>query len=225
MVNLNKFFILFAIFSGSACAGDMVTFDKPDLVIFDDAAGLSGFYSATDGKRSCTFLFAEGGSSGEFNGNKYFSRTKILTFLPDNKSLLFSNRHKDFDIDGVLYRRDDEWVIKTSRTQAGCGNAEGVFEFDPGDLRSVSYFVKNKVPAVGIRLIEEKTNFYNMMDGKFIVRKGYLTRGDGVVVLKTHGQFSYVRYSDPGPDSDGRISTGWVRSADLVNPFPRGSEQ
>jgi hypothetical protein len=150
-----------------------------------------------------------------------YSAVNVLTFLPGDIYLDFSDRFKEYDIDGVLYRKDDEWVIKPSRPQAGCANSMGVFEFDPLDIRAEGYAVSRKIPAVGIRLINAKAQFHDLHEGRFVARKGYLTKNDGVIVLKEFQQYSYVRYADPNSAEPGRVTTGWVRSVDLVNPFPR----
>jgi hypothetical protein len=152
-----------------------------------------------------------------------FSETKILTFVPGDKSFLFAGRDATFDIPGNLYRNEDEWSIKTSRGQAGCENATGEFMFDldanPG---AHIYNVQKKISAIGIRLVAGKSYFYEYSGGGFVKRKGYLTKWNGVVVLKTRGQFSYVRFVDARLDaaSPGRVTTGWLRTGDLVDPFP-----
>ncbi len=227
MPNLNKYLaIIFLVLYKMAFAGDVIIFDKPSLVAYSDNFKISGLYSASDGKRSCVFLFFATKSDVNIVDDEKFSSTRIYTFLPGgNGSFKFSDRNGDYDIDGILFRRSDEWIIKTLKTQAGCGNAEGDFAFNPDDIRSTSFYIKSKVQAFGIRMVKAKTFFYDRRAGKYISRKGYLSTRDGVVVLRTHDAYSYVRYSDPGPNANGRVTTGWIRSADLENPYPPISEK
>ena len=95
--------------------------------------------------------------------------------------------------------------------------------FAPGaDPGAHIYRVQKEINAIGIRLVKEKSYFYDYSGAEFSRRKGYLTKWNGVVVLKTRGQFSYVRFVDARLDaaSLGRVTTGWIRTADLVDPFP-----
>ena len=212
-------------FVKSVLAGQAILFDSPYLVGYRDAAGLSGFYSATDGQTSCTFLFFEPEQEAGPAKRADYSVKKITTFVPSDRSFAFSDRNKAFDIDGRLYAKEEGWVIRTSKPQAGCGNAEGVFEFGPPDIRAERYAILKRIPALGIRMVGEKTPCYDFRGGNFVRRKGFLLKWDGVVVLRARGTFSYVRYSDPRSNGDGRVTTGWVHSADLVDPFPRPTER
>jgi hypothetical protein len=167
-------------------------------------------------------LFFEEDIASKVEEDKGYSTTKIFTFVPGNDSFLFLNRNKTFDIPGNLYRRENEWIIKTSSGQAGCENATGTFIFDRDDSNAVTYVVRKKIPAIGIRLVKSKSYIYDYRDSKFFIRKRYLTKWNGVVVLQARDQFSYVRFADPRTNgtSQGRITTGWIRTVDLVNPFP-----
>lgn len=214
------FILLALLLAESALAGNVILFDSPYLVGYQDASGVSGFYSATDGQVSCAFLFFEA-SDERLSRQKvgYFVR-KIKTFVPGDQSFAFIDRNKSFDIGGYIYADKNSWVLRTSTPQAGCGNAEGVFEFDPPDIRAEHYSIVKTIPALGIRMVRAKTFFYDLRAGSFARRKGFLVRWNGVVVLQVRGAFSYVRYSDAKSNSDGRVTTGWVYSADLVDPFP-----
>lgn len=205
----------------SACAGEATSFVPPYLIGFEDAGKVYGLYSSTDGKVSCSFLFFQKSKEIPFDKDKRFSISDISTFIPGEKSFAYDNRNTDFDIDGHLYKRDEYWIVRTFRPQAGCGNAQGIFEFDPPEIEAERYQVSETFPALGIRLVKNKSFFYDLRNGKFIARKGYLTKWDGVVLLKvsTDG-FSYVRYVDAGPKHDGRVTFGWVHTSDLVDPFP-----
>ncbi|MGN6804763.1 MAG: hypothetical protein ACTHJZ_02335, partial [Trinickia sp.] len=155
-----------------------------------------------------------------------FSDTKISTFTPSGKSFLLDDRDKTFDIDGDLYRKGGDWIIKTSTAQAGCENSAGTFIFDRDTSDAITYSITQEIPAIGIRLVKSKSYFYDYISGRYVVRKGYLTKWSGVVVLKTQDDFSYVRFVDPHIDAktSGKITTGWIHSNDLVNPFPLSSK-
>ncbi len=210
--------------SSLSFAGEAIIFDHPGLIGFHDGSSVSGFYDSRNAKFSCSFLFAEDRGKSDAKDVDDYIATPLLTFVLGEKSPSFANRNKAFDIKANLYRRDDEWVIQTEAGQAGCENAAGTFTFGPKDYRSVSYRVTQQVPAIGIRIAKRKTIFYDNRDGKFVARKSYLVYGDGVVALKTQGDFSYIRYVGAGPRGEGRITFGWVRTADLVDPFPKSAE-
>ncbi|AJY04961.1 hypothetical protein SB768_24345 [Burkholderia sp. SIMBA_043] len=227
MNNSSKFIALLFVTSLSvplSFAGEAIIFDQPGLVGFRDGSSVSGFYDSRNAKFSCSFLFAEDGGKSDAKDVDGYAATSLLTFIMGEKSPSFSSRNKAFDIRATLYRRDDEWVIQTEAGQAGCENATGTFTFGPKDYRSVSYRVTQQVPAIGIRIAKSKTLFYDNRDGRFFARKSYLVYGDGVVVLKTQGDFSYIRYVGAGPRGEGRVTFGWVRTADLVDPFPKSTE-
>lgn len=228
MHNLNKiiFFLLISTFGQLCYSGEAILFDQSNLFAYSDNGIISGFYDSENDKFSCYFLFSQ--QSDQKNlppkiGD--FSATKLLTFIPGDDSLYFEGRLKGYDIDSTLYRDDDEWIIRTSRPQAGCANAMGVFEFDPLDNRAEGYTVSKRIPAIGIRLVNSKTLFYDLRGGRFVARKGYLTKSDGVIVLKEYEKYSYVRHVNPNSSEEGKVTTGWVHSADLVNPFPPARKQ
>ncbi|MBB5408624.1 hypothetical protein HDG34_002561 [Paraburkholderia sp. HC6.4b] len=229
MINLSKFLIGVAIILGGAApgfAGEAILFDDPSLVGYREGGRIYGFYDAENEKFSCSFLFFQddkGSHSLDIDG---YTDTKLLTFVPGNGSFKFSNRDKSFDIRGDLYRNGNEWVIKTSSGQAGCENATGGFIFDLGSMEAAKYYAVKKIPAIGIRLVNGKSSLYDYRDGKFLAKKSYLTKWNVVVILETHNQFSLVRFADPrlNVESYGRVTTGWVHTSDLVNPFPPASK-
>jgi hypothetical protein len=71
-------------------------------------------------------------------------------------------------------------------------------------------------------LVKSKSYFYDYKEGKYVVRKGYLTQWDSVVLLRVKDEFSYARFVEPHADlkSSGNVTTGWVHSNDLTNPLP-----
>ncbi|MBP0593063.1 hypothetical protein J8I87_25770 [Paraburkholderia sp. LEh10] len=198
------------------------------MIAFDASGVVTGYYNAQDKKRSCTFLFVQKGAHMEGQPEPPYSEVKILTFAPGETDLTYVDRDQFFDIAGELFRGHETWIIRTDEGQAGCENALGAFtSFPKNKVGGEIFTMENKIPAIGIRLIARKTYFHDVRNGKFLARKGYLTKRDGVIVLRTQDQFSYVRFADTRIDtsSPGRVTTGWVRSADLVNPFPPLNKQ
>jgi len=209
-------------------AGSAFVFDRTELLAFDEGGVVTGYYNAQGKKRSCVFLFAQNGAQMEGQPQPPYSETKILTYVPGEAEFSYVDRNQFFDITGELFRRDETWIVRTDEGQAGCESALGSFTSFPKDKVGGEIFnVEEKISAVGIRLITRKTYLHDFRNGKFVARKAYLAKRDGVIVIRMQDQFSYVRFTDTRVDtpSSGRITTGWVRSADLVNPFPQSSKQ
>ncbi|WP_193101930.1 hypothetical protein [Burkholderia sp. Z1] len=227
MSNLSKFVVLglVAIFLPRfALAGEAIIFNEPSLIGFRDGEVISGVYDSRNEKFSCSFLFAEDTGEKKTANVDGYTETPILTFVIGEKSPEFSDRDKVFDIKADLYRRDNEWVIQTRSAQAGCENATGTFVFDLKDFRAVTYYVTKEVPAIGIRIVKGKAVFFDNHNGNFLAKKSYLVDRDAVVVLKAQGEYSYIRYVGTGPKFEGRVTFGWLRSKDLVDPFPHGTK-
>jgi hypothetical protein len=225
MNNINKIIAcayLMLAMTAQGFAGEAILFDDPGLVAYRDGDRIYGFYDAKNEKFSCNFFFFEkkaGAANSVIDG---YSDTKVLTFIPDEKSFEFSNRDRDFDIDGDLYSRKDEWVMRTSSGQAGCENSAGGFIFNLESTEATKYHIARMLSSSGIRIVRSKTFLYDRRGKKFFARRGYLAKWNSVVVLESQNQYSLIRFTDPrlNVKSYGRVTTGWVRSADLVDPFP-----
>jgi len=89
------------------------------------------------------------------------------------------------------------------------------FRSPPPD--GVSYTPTKNIHATEIRVAKSKTQFYNFRNGKFIRRNGYLMTNDPIIITKENDQYSFVRFFNPVTT---RVTTGWIRIADLVDPFP-----
>ncbi|VWC83716.1 hypothetical protein BLA50215_01404 [Burkholderia lata] len=227
MLNLSKFCWCILIFFAQVAtvrAGEAFVFGSTNLIGFSDGVNIFGVYDAENEKFSCSFLFFGGEADSSMIDD--YKDTKVLTFVPGEESLKFTDRSKFFDIPANLYRSGDEWVIRTKRSQAGCENAAGTFIFDIDDDRTEHYVVTNKIPAIGIRLVMNKSNLYDYENGRFVRRKGYLVNRNVVVSLRQIGLFSFVRFINPRIDTKnaGQVTTGWVRTENLVNPFPEAVE-
>jgi hypothetical protein len=224
-MNSNKivFSGLLLFFLQSASGAEGIIFDNSGIIAVETNGAITGYYDAEDEKKSCSFLFVQIGTETEPPAVSPYSETKLLTFNPTENDFTFSGRNRSFDIAAVVYKMDDAWIIRTDVAQAGCENALGSFVSYPSDKVGGQIFSEQKrVPAVGIRLIGRKSFLYDLRGGEFKARKGYLTKWNGVLVLQVRDRFSYVRFADPRVyvANSGRVTTGWVRSADLVDPFP-----
>jgi hypothetical protein len=222
--NLNKFLAgLIPLLSLSAAwAGEAVIFDHPSMIAYIENERVSGLYDSENDRFSCYFLFRQDGDQRGSFGREIagYKPTRILTFITGDKSPRYEDRFKQYDRGGILYRNDDRWVIKMSPPQIGCGNAMGVFDSDPPDAEG--YTVVDEVKAIGIKIVVSETRFYDFSRGQFVPRRGYLVANNNVIVLQTRDQFSLVRFVDPQTNvrSYGHVTTGWVHTSDLVDPFP-----
>ncbi|GAB2868298.1 hypothetical protein GCM10027093_00020 [Paraburkholderia jirisanensis] len=228
MTNLTKLCAAAMIFHCTwAWAGEAIIFDRPGLTGYRENNEISGMHAMENGRFSCIFFFFEDKSVPSTIHEDGFSETKIMTFGPNEKSFLFEDRDKIFDIPGKLYDKDRHWIIKTATAQAGCETSAGVFTFDRHSLSARTYTIADEIPAIGIRLVKKKSSLYNYKNGKYVIRRDYLTKWDGVIQIKIQGNFSYVRFVDARADAKtfGRVTTGWIHSTDLVNPFPMFSKK
>jgi hypothetical protein len=222
--NLNKFFVslIFILSLGTAWGGEAVIFDHPSLIAYIENGRVIGLYNSENEKFSCYFLFQQDDDQGVDFGREIagYKPTGILTFVTGDKSPRYEDRFKQYDRGGVLYRNDDRWVIKMSPPQIGCGNAMGVFDSGPPDAEG--YTVVDEVKAIGIKIVASRTTFYDFRRGRFVPRRGYLVADNSVIVLQTRDEFSLVRFADPQTNvqSYGRVTTGWVHTSNLVDPFP-----
>ncbi|MEI7294794.1 hypothetical protein WCQ02_21845 [Paraburkholderia tropica] len=226
MKNLSKlvaFMVCLVGFITTTIAGQAMIFDNPGLIVYKDGNRIYGFYDAETKRFSCYFLFFQNSSGTLKSDVEGYSRISLMTFVPhDGASLIFESRDKFFDIRGALYRNESEWIIHTDQGQAGCENAAGGFIFEPSDLAASRFNVESSIDSIGVRMVKRKTYFFDRENSKFFKRSSYLTRMNSVVVIQNQGPYSQVRFSDPRlyAQSYGRVTVGWVRSDDLINPFP-----
>ncbi|WP_321929961.1 hypothetical protein [Paraburkholderia guartelaensis] len=216
--------LLLTILSNYASAGNLIIFDDPGVVAYESGGRVSGFYREDDDRRSCYFLFYQDDEKSSNELMDGYSRQKINTFglnYEENR-FAFDDRPGNSDISGYIYKKDSAWVISTDEEPGGCGFEVGGFMHLPQDQSTNTYTAKKSIPAIGVRVVNKKTYFYDKSGEDFARRSGYLTPGDAVVILQQNGAFSFVRFSDPRSDKAtyGKLTTGWMRSIDLVNPFP-----
>lgn len=224
----NKFlatFILFFSLSQIVLAGELIIFDNPNLVIVRSNDRITGYYGAVEGDKSCEF-YLFGSTNDLHKASGEYSYFEIQTFATEWKRFSYAERDRDFDINGRIYRNGSDWIVQTSNEQAGCGGAVGIFAKGLND-KSFRFSEESHISAIAIRVVRRKTFFFDRKRNYFIERVGYLTENDNVVLLEQQGKYSRVRYVNPYffSSNSGAVTNGWVRSADLVNPFPPAGKE
>ncbi|WP_155420194.1 hypothetical protein [Burkholderia cepacia] len=218
-MNSNKLLRLLCAVVGSlhlhwAIAGEISLYDESRFVTFSDGGRLYGYYSAHNELFYCRFLFYTKKSVRVLGGG-----FPIETFDLDYRDQRYKYARIDpaSSIRGFLSKKSKTITINTERPRAGCQSAAGFFPSDGG----LPYTEVGRIYGVGIGVLNNRSSIYRNFD--LIDRIGYLFPGDVVVVIKRKGEYSYIRYVNPDmliEDDDKRhIKTGWIRSADLVNPF------
>jgi hypothetical protein len=226
-MNLNKvltFFVILMIFclGRISYASSLLVFDSPSLIVLQSGEKMYGYYAASEKNNSCIFFFTGGGEKHKKTADGIYSIVDIKTYALGGDEYHYEERDVQYDKAGDVYTMGDQWIIQTIGEPPGCGGATGFFHLDPYEHDAFRYYVTKRIPAIGIRIVSNKSFFYDARGVQFVKRKGYVTSGDVVAVLKESGGFSYVRYTDPDYFSQdpGRITSGWVRSVDLTDPFP-----
>lgn len=218
-MNSNKLFHLLCVVVGflymhSAIAGEISLYDESRFVTFSDGKRLYGYYSAHNELFYCKFFFVTKKSVRIQDGV-----FPIETFDLDYRGRKYKYARADLtsSIRGFLSKKRKTITIGTEKPRAGCQGAAGLFSDDGG----LPYTEVGKMRGVGIGVLSSKSRIYRNSD--LVGGVGYLSPGDAVVVIKRKNEYSYIRYINPDmliEDDDKRhITTGWIRSADLVNPF------
>ncbi|MEP9322326.1 hypothetical protein PPMP20_04185 [Paraburkholderia phymatum] len=213
-------------FSGATNAADLLIFDSPNMIMLKDRGEVIGYYGSVEGDKNCEFFFYRAMKSSVKEGEYSGAGINSFSFTFPPKSYRYKDRDGRFDSAGDVYSLHDQRIVRIDNPAPGCvGWAVGSFGKRPSDKDVVRYTVENKIEAIGIRAISKKSVFYKRIGSRFDSTRAYLVTGDVVVVLKTSSNYSYVRYTNPDSASEGRVTTGWVRSADLVDPFPPANKQ
>ncbi|MFL9961341.1 hypothetical protein PQR02_09555 [Paraburkholderia sediminicola] len=221
----SKVFRLFCAVAGFlfcrfAMAGVISLYDESRFLTFSDGQKIYGLYSAHNELFYCNFLFMSEKSVRDRD-----EIVPIETFSLDYKNHRYTYTQIGHisSIRGVLSKNGNTITISTEKPQGGCQSAAGLFSGDGG----LPYTEMAKISGMGIGVINRKSFIYQNPNS--INKRGYLLPGDMVVVINKKDNYSYIRYVNPDmliEDDDKRhVSTGWVRSADLVNPFPAASKQ
>jgi len=218
----NKIFLCFIgialyVYSNITIAGTAAIYDDPGLATHQSGDNIEGYYYSSEGNSSCEFLFIS-------NRKLISSKTKSTLLLPakifffsNGNNFLYSGRDKKFDTDGTLYLDGNSLALKSSKPLGG----SCMFSGDPGTrFGSMIFSLRKTFPALGIGIIKRKTFFYEE-PGKHR-RTGYLVQDDRIILIKKSSNFSYIKYVNPELDVKDhfQITTGWIRSEDIANPFP-----
>jgi hypothetical protein len=204
-------------------AGTAIVFNSSYLVAFEQGKRIVGFYAAENEKFSCSFLFFTTPYSEKYHPEVAgYKSAEVFTFVQSDDRLRFGERDSEFDVRGVIYSTGDQWVLQTDTEQAGCGNGTGGFSFGPSGSALNRFSIENRFPAIGLRTVIRKSYLYERNKDFFNRKPKYLTKNDNVIVLNEKSGYSYVRFFDPRfyVSKPGAITLGWLRSADLLNPFP-----
>ncbi len=214
--------LIISFFCGVSHASSLLVFDSPSLIVIRSGNTLYGYYGAIEKNNSCMFFFAGSSESHKKTKDDVYSILDVETYALDSTQYHYNQRDKQYDRPGKIYILGDQWIIQTAGEPPGCGGATGFFHLDPYKLDAFRYYVSNRIPAVGIRVATKRTSFYEKRGALFSKRKSYITPGDVVAVLTVSGDFAFVRYTDPDYFNPvpGRVTTGWVRTSNLENPFP-----
>ncbi|MEI7294793.1 hypothetical protein WCQ02_21840 [Paraburkholderia tropica] len=202
-------------------AGELAVFSNPGLVVFRSEGQIQGYYSALEAGRSCEFFFNTHSQVSWPATRGQVNSAEIGTFALGLGERKHSQRNSDFYISGVIKNNADEWSIQTDVEPPGCGGGVGVFSKNTG-LPPFRFFEKSTFRGKGIRVVNGKTYLYNKIKGRLSKRKEYLTENDIVSVISDGGGYSNIRYVNPDyfVVPAGKVTIGWVRTRDLVDPFP-----
>jgi hypothetical protein len=201
----------FALLTNFANAGTLLKFDDNVLIAEESNGHIYGYYGFIHeiNPFSCVFLFYASKNKGKDN--------KITGFITDST---YELRDKEYDSDGRIYTNErGEWIIQFDHApDPGCLNLGSSFRETPGDDHPRRFTIEKRANILGIRMISnQKSFFYDLDNNNFTARKSYLTSTDVVIVFKEKNKFSYVQYRHV---RSSKITNGWVKTADLKNPFP-----
>ena len=209
--------IILLLLFNPAHAGSLIQFEEQALIGFESDGKTYGYYGASNRRTgfSCVFLFQTFEPAKDSLINQ-----KILSFYTASN---FQQRNGAMDIAGSLYQDENDWVITLEDQVGGCDAAVGWnFRLRPHDKDVKVFKGTKKTPAIGLMLASKTTSFYKSRNGKFIPIKSVITQNDLFIVLKKSGNYSYGRYvsTEVSEVMDSpAVATGWIQSADLVNPF------
>lgn len=211
-------FVLF--YCHAVIAGTISLYDESRLVTFTNGREIYGYYSAHNELFYCSFFFVTKKNVRDSDGEVPLEAFNIDY---ENHRYTYTELDRAPFIRGVFSRKGKVVSIRTEKPQAGCQSAAGLFSGDGG----LPYTEVGEISGVGISVVNRKSFIHRSPNS--VDRHGYLLPGDAVAVIERKNGYSYIRYVNPDmliEDDDKRhISAGWVRSADLVDPFPSANKQ
>lgn len=222
MPHLNKLFSIFIIFllPNLVHGAELLIFDSPNMVILTSAERSIGYYGAVEGDKNCEFFFFETEKPSAMDGDDLKISLSSFSFTFPPKSYEYKDRDKRFDSKGELYGLQNQRVVRIENPEPGCiGWAVGAFKKKPSDKDAVRYTIASRSEALSIRVVAKKAFLYKKAGARFDRTRAYLVTGDVIVVLATSSTYSHVRYTNPD-SAKGQVTFGWLRSSEIVNPFP-----
>lgn len=205
-----------------ADAATLITFGAPELVVIQNGSETIGFWGGAGNGFSCKFLF---NSTGPRKPSGKFQPQPVQAFSFAGHNYQYSQRFKDADTTGTIYVDGDQWALQLADEPPGCGSGSGSFVSPPvfpdGQLEP-RYVASGSMPAVGIRVVSEKTDLYDKVGDTYRKRKGYLVNGDMVVILSDDTDYARIRYVNPlySASTYTKPVIAWVPKKDLTDPFP-----
>lgn len=86
---------------------------------------------------------------------------ETFAFLFRRPQFKFDQRDKDSDIPGKMFMHGSNLILKTAEPQGGCNGVAGLFNAGPGETGALQYSTTRKINAMGIRIANKKTFFFN----------------------------------------------------------------
>ena len=207
--------------STSAFAGELIRFDNDYLIAYRSSGETQAYYGASNNRTgfSCVFFFKTLASvipsSQEANRSK-----KVISFYTQSS---FAQRDKKSDVAGVLHETSSSWVIQLDENHGGCTAGVGWdATLSPKDDQVTRFEVIRTTPSIGLLTATKKTYFYKRVKGNLIPTRAFITQNDLFSVLKKSGDFSYgqhVNIETSNVVDSATVTSGWIRSADLISPF------
>jgi len=182
----------------------LIVFDHPHLIATTSSKGIRGYFNVQHQVLpfNCSFLFKE--------TSRPASTAIVIISFP------IQGGTKEDDIPGKVWEKNGEWIIQTDEPHGGCGGVLESFRKGPNDDHPTRYAIVKRMPAMGIRVVLRTTRLNEKNGAAFKERKGLLVAGDMVVALEIEDSFTRIRYIHPATS---RITTAWVSTRDLEDPF------
>jgi hypothetical protein len=209
-------------------AGEITEYDNLNFITYQSGKNIKGYYRAINGIFSCQFMFmADQDLKSRDETGVVKVPIKTFDFVPHKNAYSYGARDPRSDITGELYLYKGELALKTDSPHGGCRSSAGFFGAEPGERGASRFSATKTYPSLGIGVVARKSFLYeNPGNGK---QRSYVTAGDYVTLIRNANGFTYVRFVNPDmqidDDDKRKVTTGWVHSSDLMNPFPPASQE
>ena len=212
--------------TANGTAATLFIFDKPNLVLVQGKKELTGYY---EGRSNRSVLFAD--TSIEYPCVFYI---KSDDFSKSTDVRAFQRPVRNWDerpyTGGTAVPDDDRWQVQFDEIPQGCKSRPDGAQFlahreessndgAPSDLneRGASFRIVKSEPVLSIMMVTRGSVAFSMSKNSFSKCDFSLSPGDIVVVLKKMRRFSHVRHLG----ADGKESRFWIKSSNLINPYPK----